>query len=371
MRSAGNAKSKSSVRIPLPLIAAMAVAYNRHIATFDASINVTPTGIIQVKQGIGDVIWHLPFIRAIAAAAPHGVVTFLTLPSTHARELLQAEPCIAETIYFAHGGSEFERGRHLLGLVGLLRRSQFRTLWILDRTIRPALAAWLAGIPERIGLGLGPQRWLITNAGIDHSHFHDQPIDWLRALMTAMKVPPAGSEPDLKLPPALVQSMAVRFRDLPHPWIVLGIGASRAEKDWPDDHWAQFVASLRRLTSGTLFLIGGAGNATRAQGFLDRSAGGASAVNACNLSVVESAALLRLAGLFVGADSGPMNLAVAAGIPTFALFGTTPVLTYSKHIHAVLPDDGRGPGPGGMARISPAQVMVRIERYLAAARGSG
>jgi ADP-heptose:LPS heptosyltransferase len=61
-----------------------------------------------------------------------------------------------------------------------------------------------------------------------------------------------------------------------------------------------------------------------------------------------------------------MNLAVAAGIPAFALFGSTPVLTYSKFIHAVQPDDGRGPSPDGMARISPAQVMLRIEPYLAA-----
>ncbi|MEN3381162.1 MAG: hypothetical protein V7608_1206, partial [Hyphomicrobiales bacterium] len=42
------------------------------------------TAVIQVKQGIGDVIWHLPFIRAIAAATPEGAVTFLTLPSTQA-----------------------------------------------------------------------------------------------------------------------------------------------------------------------------------------------------------------------------------------------------------------------------------------------
>jgi heptosyltransferase-2 len=351
--------------MPLPLIAAVAVAYNRHIATFHAAINVTPTGIIQVKQGIGDVIWHLPFIRAIAAASPGGAVTFLTLPSTHAKELLQAEPCVAETIYFAHGGSEFERGRHLLALIGLLRRCGFRTLWILDRTIRPALAARLAGIPERIGLGLGPQRWLISNAGIDASHFHNQPIDWLRALMTAMHVPLPATEPDLKLPAALVQSVGDKFRGLPRPWIVLGIGASRAEKDWPTGHWAQFVDSLRRVTSGTVFLIGGAANATRAQGLIERSAG-AAAINACDLAIAEAAALLRHADVFVGTDSGPMNLAVAAAIPTFALFGTTPVLTYSKHIHAVLPADGRGPGPDGMARISPAQVLLRIEPYLAA-----
>jgi heptosyltransferase II len=35
---------------------------------------VKPTAVIQVKPGIGDVIWHLPFIRAIAAATPCGTV---------------------------------------------------------------------------------------------------------------------------------------------------------------------------------------------------------------------------------------------------------------------------------------------------------
>ena len=51
--------------------------------------NVPSTAVIQVKQGIGDVIWHLPFIRAIAAATAEHAVTFLTLPSTHAKDLLR------------------------------------------------------------------------------------------------------------------------------------------------------------------------------------------------------------------------------------------------------------------------------------------
>lgn len=326
---------------------------------------MTATGIIQVKQGIGDVIWHLPFVRAIAAAAPGGAVTFLTLPSTRARELLAAEPCVAATLYFEHGGSELARGRSLLRLIGLLRRRQFRTLWILDRTIRPALAARLAGVPERIGLGLGAQRHLITNAGIDQRHFHDQPTDWLRALMAAMNIPLASTEPELALPPALVAELGERFRARPRPWIALGFGASHPSKDWPTGHWVQFIDALRRLTSGTVFLLGGPDNASRAQSLIDRGSG-AAAVNACDLSIVEVAALLRHADLFAGTDSGPMNLAVAAKVPSFALFGSTPVLHYSKYIHAVQPDDGRGPAPDGMARISPAQVLRRIEPYLGA-----
>jgi len=35
----------------------------------NVTANVTPFAVIQVKPGIGDVIWHLPFIRAIAGTA--------------------------------------------------------------------------------------------------------------------------------------------------------------------------------------------------------------------------------------------------------------------------------------------------------------
>ena len=62
------------------------------------------TAVIQVKRGIGDVVWHLPFIRAIAAATGERAVTFLTLPSTRAKDLLAAEPSVGEVIYFEHQG---------------------------------------------------------------------------------------------------------------------------------------------------------------------------------------------------------------------------------------------------------------------------
>jgi len=325
------------------------------------------SAVIQVKPGIGDVIWHLPFARAIAAATPGGRVSFLAPPSSAAKQLLAAEPAIAETLYFQHGGSELKRGLNLTRLVALLRRRQFRSIWILDRTLRPALAALLAGIPERIGLGLGPQSFFITNSGVDHSHFHDHPIDWLRALMAAMEVPLPSTEPDLRLAPATLAAVAARFNDNARPWIALGIGASHPDKDWPDPQWAEFVALLRARAAGTLFLVGGGANAARAEKFMAASAG-APTVNACELSLVEAAALLRLADLFVGPSSGPLNLAAAGATDAFGLFGSTPVLTYSKFIHAVEPPGGQA--PDGMRRIAPAQVIEAVAPYLSRRKAS-
>jgi heptosyltransferase II len=325
---------------------------------------VASTVVIQAKQGIGDVIWHLPFIRAIAATTPAGVVTFLTLPSTHGSELLAGEPCVAQTLYYENRGSELARGLHLVHLTTLLRRLGPETVWILDRSTRPALAAFAARIPRRIGLGFGRQRWFITNAGIDRKFYHDHPIEWLTALMETMKVPFATTEPILHLRPALTAAIAERYAARPRPWIVLGIGSSAPDKNWPMERWGEFIAGLARRTPGTAFLIGGPDCAARAERLVQSA--GAATVNACDLTIMEAAGLLQQADLFVGADSGPMNLAAAVGTPAFGLFGPTPVLTYSRFIHAILPDNGGAPMPDRVERISAGAVLARIEPYLCA-----
>ncbi len=326
-----------------------------------SSSAVDEVAVIQVKRGIGDVIWHLPFIEAIAAVSPGRKVSFLAPPSSCAAQLLGADPSVAETIYFEHDGSELRRAANIIELAALLRRRRFRRVWILDRTLRPALAARLAGTPERIGLGLGAQRLFITNPGIDQRHFHDQPVDWLKALMTAMNVPLASTEPDLRLPPQTIAAIGEKFAGLPRPWIALGLGASHPDKDWPDAHWAEFLAGLRVRAVGTVFLVGGAMNSARAEGFITRSTG-APAINACDLALPEAAALLRHADLFIGPSSAPMNLAVAGGTDAFGLFGSTPVLTYSKRIHAIVPPGGMR--PDGMRGLLPAQALEQVAPYL-------
>ena len=322
---------------------------------------MTASAVIQSKRGIGDVIWHLPFIRAIAAASPGGKVTFLAPESSGAKELLAAEPSVAQSIYFEHSGNELRRVVNLFRLANLLRQNRFQTVWILDRTSRPALAAALAGIPARIGPGLGRQRLFITNRGIDRSYFHKWPMEWLVALLAEMDIPLATSQPELSVADDMVGLVGERFEGLPRPWVVLGLGASHSAKDWPDRHWRQFIAALRQRTSGSVFLVGGADNVSRAGNFAAHG-GGANVLNACDLKLGEAAALLHLADLFVGPDSGPMNIAAATGTDAFALFGATPAAIYSKFIHPIVPEGG--PTLDGMGRISPLDVLSRIEPYL-------
>jgi heptosyltransferase-2 len=329
---------------------------------FPARINVTSTVVIQVKRGIGDVIWHLPFIRAIAAATPERAITFLTPPSSMGAELLQAENCVARTLYFEHGGSEIARAFQLARLTQMLRKLNPQTVWILDKTIRPALAALLAGLPRRIGMGIRAQRHIITNPGLDPSYDEVYPIECLIALLAQVGVPLETTEPNLTLPAEAVASIGNRFAVHFRPWAVIGLGASTPNKDWTRAQWTAFIEAIRRRTHGTIFLIGGSANIPFAASLIESTAG-ASMINACDLSLIESAALMKHADLFVGPNSGPMNIAAAVGTPAFGFFATNKVLTYSRHIHAILPDDGRL-APDGMQRLSPQRVVERIGPYL-------
>jgi ADP-heptose:LPS heptosyltransferase len=79
---------------------------------------------------------------------------------------------------------------------------------------------------------------------------------------------------------------------------------------------SDFLASLH--IPGTVFLIGGPANVRRAAAFI-AATGAERTINACGLRLIEAAALLRLADLFVGPSSGPLNLAAAGGTDAFGL----------------------------------------------------
>jgi len=323
----------------------------------------SPFAVIQVKPGIGDTLWHLPFVRAIGAAAPGGKATFLAPPSSLARELLVAEPAVAEVLYFTHGGNELARGVNLVRLARLLRRNRFRRVYILDRTTRPAVAAWLAGIPERIGIGLGAQRAWITNGGIDRKYFHEHPIGWLKQLMVSEHLDLPSTEPDLAVPADLLSEIDARFGALPRPWLVLGLGASHPDKDWPDEHWRTLLRRLAQASRATMIVIGGASWRARADRIIAES--GSKAVNACDLPVMMAAALVKRADLFAGADSGGLNLAAAVGTEAYGLFGPTPPLQYSRHIHVVNASDDPSQRRA-MRDISPERLIAVLLPRLAA-----
>lgn len=81
-------------------------------------------------------------------------------------------------------------------------------------------------------------------------------------------------------------------------------------------------------------------------------------MNVCDLKLDVGAALLARADLFIGNDSGPLNLAASVGTPAVGLFGDSPPLDYSRFLKPIV-----GP-PGGMAALSVESVAANARLSL-------
>ena len=55
--------------------------------------------IIQPLPGVGDMVWHLPHIHALAEAQPEGAVAVVTKPRSRADQLFAADPAVSEVIW--------------------------------------------------------------------------------------------------------------------------------------------------------------------------------------------------------------------------------------------------------------------------------
>src|SRR5665213_528192 len=121
--------------------------------------------IMQPLPGIGDMVWHLPHIRALSRHAG-GPVTLVAKPRSHADEIFAAEDTVRDIIWVDRNPSN-GRGRHnglrgVMHLVRALRAGRFDAAMLLHHSPTLAFAALVAGIPLRQGYGLGVQRWFLS-----------------------------------------------------------------------------------------------------------------------------------------------------------------------------------------------------------------
>lgn len=115
------------------------------------------------------------------------------------------------------------------------------------------------------------------------------------------------------------------------PWLpgndyaVLLTATSRADKEWPEEHWQALGSAL--IATGLRCVLPGGSVTERARASrLAHSLGRAVAAPALNLT--ELAGLMAGARLVVGVDTGLVHLATALGRPTLALYcASDPTLT--------------------------------------------
>lgn len=332
------------------------------------------TLVIQPLPGIGDMVWHLPHIEAIARACPEGSITVLTKRRSRADELFDGSSFVHGVLWLERAQSGEPAGRHdgPLGawrLAADLRGHRFQTVWILHDSPRYALAARLARVPERIGFGTGRQRRFLSDRRIlSRTDRHLPTVEKANRLLAlhGLAVDPT---PSYRPSDAAMRSIAERFGDRPRPWVGLGIGSSEPFKQWGADRFAALTARLIAETGGTVFAVGGPAETAMVDA-IRSSVGGPAAgdpvVPAVGLPLGEAAALARSCDAMVGNDTGLLNLSAATGVTTVGLFGGSPPLTQYPNLVALEPPGGAVYRIDRMADIGVETVEEAVLRPLSA-----
>ncbi|MBK1713945.1 glycosyl transferase [Rubrivivax gelatinosus] len=326
------------------------------------------TLVVHHRSGIGDLVWHIPYLRAIAAASRDGRITLLARPSCHAADVLAGEHCVAEVIEFDHRprAGERRRGRHdslaaQWALAGELRRRRFDRIVIFASRPRYALLALLAGIPRRIGFGFSAVERLWLNQP-PYIRPHQGAGNWVYPEATALAVAHGFVDgprvPRMQVQPQAMAAARDWLAGLPPRPLALSIASSEARKHWGDARYAELAGALAADGHG-LVLVGGPAEAARGAAIVAAVAAPLRArVRALTQPSVQlTAAVLRHTALCVGNDTGVLNMAVANEVPALGLFGATPPLHHDPLLQALCGD--------GMETIAVTDVLAHLRTMLA------
>lgn len=263
-----------------------------------------------VKLGaIGDVVNSLPFVNRLRSGYPSARLTWIIGPAAHA--LVAGHAAVDEFLVF-----DARRRADWPAFVRTLRAREFELAIDLQRILKSGLVVRASGAPLRLGFDRARCKeasWLFTNRRIPANARPGVTVEQYLEFADYLACPP--EDPEWRLPFEPVAAPAAGERR-----IVVNVGASKPANRWPVEKWARLCERLVTELGASVHLSGGA---------VDRADTRAVAANARapladragELSLKQTAGLIRSAALFIGGDTGPLHIAAAVGTPCVALFG--------------------------------------------------
>lgn len=296
---------------------------------------------------MGDILSLTPLIDPLQKKFPGAKISFLTKPGSGA--VMQYDSRIHK-IYTSdfpwsdHGVKKFRLGRVLASFLFAfsLRKERF-DLGIDSRgDIRSQILMVLAGCSLRLGY----QNYLQSNLNLsghllnlsmprpDYRHRYE----WNSYLLTLLGIEKNELLP-IRFPSFKPDKLSSAIAGSNFP-IVIHVGGGWIYRRWSEAKWIQLINALEERESSNLLIIGGQGE----KEILERIQSGVNVKDTVQFRITtfsEMIELINQSTLFIGLDSGPMNLATCLNKKVIALFGPgdasmwRPLSTDGKYIQKV------------------------------------
>lgn len=291
--------------------------------------------LVNALVNLGDVVLTTSAIALLKRAWPEARVTMLVKPVV--REAVENHPLIDEVLVFDYRAKENSLGK-MLRMVKRIKRHHFDLSVSFDRKLRPALLAWLAGIPVRVGpdrvFDDVPSRvtWLYTRTvPVRHDLEKTLQAETYQAIVRGV----TGQGPEEKAEPVFARitpeaeekagELLARLAKPRH--IALCVKGTFPLKTWPKEYFAKTVQALAREYEADFFITGGPGDREYAEEVIEAIKAGDASVEVLNFcgetNLVELAALFHLSDLLVSVDTGGGHIAAATRVPMVVMYGCT------------------------------------------------
>jgi heptosyltransferase I len=284
-------------------------------------------------------------------------------------------------------------GSELMRVRSELRARRFDLLLHMQVSLRASLLSALVRAPVKVGFDRARARelqWLFTNRQIAPRR-RQHVLDSFLGFADAIGISDRRVEWNLPLPP---EALAYAARVIPdaRPTLVISPCSSHALRNWRPEFYAQVADHAVRRWSMRVVLCGGPSRIEREMG--DRIAAFAEQPLTDQIgqdTLPQMAALLKAATLLITPDSGPAHMAAMVDTPVIGLYAPTNPARSGPYLSLELcvnrfPDaarafKGREPEalpwwvkiekPGVMDLIRPAEVIERLDEFMARRNGKG
>ena len=289
--------------------------------------------ILIVKLGsIGDLVHTLPSLAAIRRALPQAEISWVVERRT--AEILRDNPLLdhlieVDTKALRRGLMSGETLRAPRQQLRRLRASAFDIALDFQGLLKSASIARLSGARRvfgfsRAGLREPASRVLLSQSVPTTRHTHVIRKN-LGLVSGALGIPVPEDERDLEFPVTINSAHEIeaeRAASQPRSnYVILNPGGGWPTKLWSAERFGRLADELWSHYDLHSLITYGPGEAELAETVLRSSRAGKA--RAISLSLKGFYALAKGAQVYVGGDTGPTHLAIAAGTPVVGLFGPT------------------------------------------------
>ena len=294
--------------------------------------------VVYTHHKLGDLIWQLPYIKAISEYHSQSVDLILR-EKTQAKNILKDVTHIDFISY-----NNFRKGIFywidVFKLIKIYLKKKYSHVYILDKVNKPAIAAKLSRIKNIIGPGIGNQKkWLTINNVLNDADKNLNYSEQSQKILKLNNIKLNNLYPELEIN---LDRIKDQHQDiLPKgKKIAFGIDSFEDYKMWFEENFVELADLLyQKNLFDYIYLICGPEKSYLAQRIISLS-DKKYFIDCSNKDLTGIITAIKHSDFFVGNNSGPLNLASALGVKSFGLIANDAIseLKFSK-IEFITPED--------------------------------